>query len=165
MFEGNRDMSNRFVMPRRVEFVDTDMAGIVHFTAFFRYMETAEHEMFRSLGLSPGAGGREPHVGWPRVRCGFDFIKPLRFGDEAEVHIGVERIGAASIAYEAEIVRNGEIVARGHSTSACCEVGPGTQMTPVPVPVEVSEKLKQYLIPEPQPSVKGSQKSAGDHSK
>lgn len=158
-------MSDRFVMSRRVEFVDTDMAGIAHFTAFFRYMETAEHEMFRSLGLSLVAGEGEPRLGWPRVRCGFDFLKPLRFGDQAEVRIGVTRIGAASITYEAEIVRNGTTVARGHSTSACCEVGPGTQMRPVPVPVEVSEKLKQYLIPEPQPSVKGSQKSAGDHSK
>lgn len=158
-------MSNRFVMTRRVEFVDTDMAGIVHFTAFFRYMETAEHEMFRSLGLSLAAGGQAPHVGWPRVRCGFDFVKPLRFGDEAEVHIGVARIGAASITYEAEIVRNGEIVARGHSTSACCEVGPGTQMKPVPVPTEVGEKLRQHLIPEPQASVKESQKNAGDGSR
>ncbi len=29
----------RFVTTRRVEFIDTDMAGIVHFTNFFRYME------------------------------------------------------------------------------------------------------------------------------
>ena len=149
-------MSNRFVVPRRVEFVDTDMAGIVHFTAFFRYMETAEHEMFRSLGLSLVGEGHGPRLGWPRVCCGFDFFKALRFGDEVEVRIGVAQIGGASITYEAEIVRNGEVVARGHSTSACCEVGPGTQIKAVPVPAEVSEKLERYLISQSQVSGKKS---------
>ena len=145
-------MSHRFVLPRRVEFVDTDMAGIVHFTAFFRYMETAEHELFRSLGLSLVDRDREPGLGWPRVHCGFDFIKPLRFGDEVEIRMGVAQIGGTSITYEAEIVCGGEVVARGHSTSACCEVGPGGRMRPVPVPGDVGEKLKQYLLPEPQAS-------------
>jgi len=152
-------MSNRFVMPRRVEFVDTDMAGIVHFTAFFRYMETAEHEMFRSLGLSLVGEGHGPRLGWPRVCCGFDFLKALRFGDEVEVYIGVAQIGGTSITYEAEIVRNGEVVARGYSTSACCEVGPGTQIKAVPIPAEVSEKLKQYLISESQTRGKESRKN------
>ncbi len=45
-------MPQAFTTRRFVEFVDTDMAGIVHFSAFFRYMEAAEHELLRSLGLS-----------------------------------------------------------------------------------------------------------------
>ena len=44
-------MKNAFVTRRRVEFMDTDMAGIVHFATFFRYMETAEHELLRKLGI------------------------------------------------------------------------------------------------------------------
>jgi 4-hydroxybenzoyl-CoA thioesterase/acyl-CoA thioester hydrolase len=135
------------------------MAGIVHFTAFFRYMETAEHEMFRSLGLSLVGEGPGLRLGWPRVCCGFDFLKALRFGDEVEVHIGVASIGGASITYEAEVVRNGEIVARGHSTSACCEVGPGTQIKAVPIPAEVAEKLKRYSISESQAPGKKSRET------
>ena len=139
-------MSNRFTLSRRVEFSDTDMAGIVHFTAFFRYMETAEHEMFRSLGLSLIESKKHPHLGWPRVSCGFEFRSPLRFGDAIEVRIGVTLISEKSITYEADVVRDDKVVARGRSTSACCEVGPGTQMRPVPIPDEVSEKLQRYLI-------------------
>jgi acyl-CoA thioester hydrolase len=139
-------MSHRFVLSRRVEFSDTDMAGIVHFTAFFRYMETAEHEMFRSLGLSLIHSAAHPHLGWPRVACGFDFRSPLHFGDAIEIRIGVALISERSITYEADVVRDGQVVARGRSTSACCEVGPGQQMKPVPIPAEVSEKLQQYLI-------------------
>ena len=139
-------IDNRFVMPRRVEFADTDMAGIVHFAAFFRYMETAEHELFRSLGLTLVDMERDPHLGWPRVSCGFDFIRPLRFGDAFEVHIGVATISEKSVAYEVEVVHDGKTIARGHSTSACCEVGTGVKMRSVPIPAEVREKLQQYLI-------------------
>ena len=45
-------MPYEFRCRQRVEFADTDMAGIVHFSNFFRYMERAEHEFLRSLGLS-----------------------------------------------------------------------------------------------------------------
>lgn len=145
-------MNGRFVMPRRVEFVDTDMAGIVHFTAYFRYMETAEHELFRSLGLSLIDTEKDVHLGWPRVSCAFDYVRPLRFGDAIEVHIGVALISQKSITYEADIVRDGKVVARGHSTSACCEVGPGTQMRAAAIPAEVREKLQPYLISAPQKS-------------
>jgi len=139
-------MNNRFVMPRRVEFADTDMAGIVHFAAFFRYMETAEHELFRSLGLTLVDVERDPHLGWPRVSCGFDFIRPLRFGDDFEVHIRVANISEKSVAYEVEVVLEGKTIARGHSTSACCEVGTAVKLHSVPIPAEVRDKLQQYLI-------------------
>ena len=45
-------MATAFVTSRRVEFSDTDAAGIMHFVAFFRMMEQAEHELLRSVGLS-----------------------------------------------------------------------------------------------------------------
>ncbi|MEQ2009187.1 MAG: acyl-CoA thioesterase, partial [Limisphaerales bacterium] len=45
-------MASEFKALRRVEFSETDMAGIVHYSNFFKYMETAEHAFFRSLGFS-----------------------------------------------------------------------------------------------------------------
>ena len=141
-------MSERFCMSRRVEFMDTDMAGIVHFTAYFRYMETAEHELFRSLGLTIGVQDTTPHIGWPRVSCNFDYFGSLHFGEDFEVQIGVQRIGAKSITYEAEIVRDCKVLARGHSTSACCELGDDRKLHAVAVPTDTAEKLKRYLTPE-----------------
>ena len=41
-----------FTHQRQVEFAETDMAGIVHFANFFRWMESAEHAFLRSLGHS-----------------------------------------------------------------------------------------------------------------
>ena len=110
-------MKNGFVMQRRAEFMDTDMAGIVHFTAYFRYMETAEHELFRTLGLAAATQDDEHRLGWPRVSCGFDFKETLRFQDAFEVRLGVTNLSKRSITFAAEIVRDGIILARGHSTN------------------------------------------------
>lgn len=59
-------MPHDFKATRRVEFSDTDMAGIVHFSAFFRYFETVEHSFIRSLGFSVILPGMEPPMGFPR---------------------------------------------------------------------------------------------------
>jgi acyl-CoA thioesterase FadM len=75
----------------------------------------------------------------------------------------VAEIGRASITYEGEIIRRGEVVARGHSTSACCEVGPGCKMRAIPVPIEVSEKLRPYLVRMPQASRRASRANVEDH--
>ena len=44
-------MPHEFTASRTVEFHETDMAGIVHFSNFFRYMETTEHDFFRAQGV------------------------------------------------------------------------------------------------------------------
>lgn len=65
---------------RRVEFSETDMAGIAHFSSFIIYMEQAEHALLRSLGTSvfraserPSSEGRSnrtvlPETSSPRDR-------------------------------------------------------------------------------------------------
>ena len=58
-------MPYEFKVVRRVEFSDTDMAGIMHYSNFFRFMETAEHGFFRSLGFSIVTRGIEPPVDDP----------------------------------------------------------------------------------------------------
>ena len=47
-------MAHAFTMQRRVEFAETDMAGILHFSNYFRFMESVEHAFFRSLGRDSG---------------------------------------------------------------------------------------------------------------
>ena len=142
------DMQHAFVMKRRVEFMDTDMAGIVHFTAFFRYMETAEHELLRSLGLPITRLHRERGLGWPRVSCTFDYAGSLRFGDECEVRLGVTQIGKKSVTYAAQIVRDDQILAQGRSTCACCEIGKDGTLRSQQVPADIVEKLQPYLVSE-----------------
>lgn len=135
-----------FVTSRRVEFMDTDMAGIVHFTSYFRYMETAEHELFRHLGLPAATAGDDSRSGWPRVSCSFDFKDTLRFPDKFEVHLGVTKIDKQSVTYEAEIIRDQAILARGCSTSVYCNIDTTGRMHVIDIPKEIAQKLRKFLI-------------------
>lgn len=139
-----------FVFERRVEFCDTDMAGIVHFTAFFRYMEAAEHELLRSVGVGVQHRDGDRELGWPRVSCTFDFEAPMRFGDVAEVRIGLVEMGRRSLTYSAEVFCAGSLVARGRSTCACCELVQG-QVRAVAIPPAVRAALAPFLLERPAP--------------
>ena len=72
-------MAVRFQVEKRIEFSETDMAGIVHFSNFFRMMELAEHAFIRSLGFSVHMQVEQGEIGWPRVKVTCDYRKPLRF--------------------------------------------------------------------------------------
>jgi len=108
---------------RRVEFCETDMMGIVHFSNFFRYAESAETAFFKSLGVPIIDGG----VGWPRVHAEFDFKKPLRFEEEFEVELLVLERRPRSLVYGI-LIRNakGEEAARGKLVAACVRTDPVT---------------------------------------
>src|SRR5215211_8700388 len=93
-------MPFEFKMTRRVEFAETDMAGIVHFSNFFRMMEAAEHAFFRSLGFTIHGHEQGSTTGWPRVSATCDYLRPLRFEDEVEIHLLVAEVRNRSIRYQ-----------------------------------------------------------------
>jgi len=76
-------------LTRRVQFYETDAAGIVHFSWFFRYMEEAEHGLWRATGLSIARA--ELGVGFPRVAASFEYHRPLRFEDEVDLRVEINR--------------------------------------------------------------------------
>src|SRR5438105_3079704 len=93
-------MPYEFRMIHRVQFAETDMAGIVHFANFFRYMEVTEHAFLRSLGLSVHTQEEGRTLGWPRVHASCDYKAPLRFEEEVEVHLRVRTKKTKSLTYD-----------------------------------------------------------------
>lgn len=93
--------SPTFVTTRRVDFHETDAAGIMHFSNFYRWMEVCEHEWFRALGLpmmsTTAAGVR---LGWPRREASCSFLRPLRCGDVVRITALVSAVGETSVTYE-----------------------------------------------------------------
>ena len=73
---------------RRVEFGDTDMAGIMYFANFFRFMEVAETDFLHSLGLTVSWREGDQKCGFPRVSVACDFVRPARFEDVLTVAVG-----------------------------------------------------------------------------
>jgi YbgC/YbaW family acyl-CoA thioester hydrolase len=132
-----------FRITRRVEFHETDAAGIVHFSNFFRYMECAEVEFLRARGLSVKMPWEGEKIGLPRVSATCDFFKSIRFEEEFEIAVTIERLGTKSVTYGFEFWRLGEVIARGKVTSVCCRVGPEHELEPIPIPDRYRELLQR----------------------
>jgi YbgC/YbaW family acyl-CoA thioester hydrolase len=139
-------MAYEFKAMRRVEFSDTDMAGIMHYSNFFRFMETAEHGFYRSLGFSVVMKDRDPRLGWPRIHAECDYRKPLRFEDEVEIHLVVREKRTKAISYGFIFRRRAgegwEEVARGGLVIVCVSHQPGGGMTSVPIPEEITQRIE-----------------------
>jgi acyl-CoA thioester hydrolase len=125
----------QFVYRRRVEFAETDMAGIVHFSYFCRYMEEAEHAWFRSLGLKimqPLPDGSI--IGWPRVRASCVFVSPAFYEDQLDIGLRLARRGVKSLTMAFEIVRGADRIATGEVKTVCCQHPPGQPFHSIAIP-------------------------------
>lgn len=135
-------MTGPFRTRRRVEFGDTDMAGIAHFANFFRYMEVAETDFWHAVGLSvswlDGEGGR---YGLPRVSVACDYLKPAHFEDILDIDVRVERVGTKSLTLTFEFSRTGEPIARGRITSVFCRHTHDGRIDTLALPEEIRSKL------------------------
>lgn len=123
-----------------MQFHETDLAGLVHFSCFFRYMEEAEHALWRAAGLSIAPPGSE--IGWPRLATSFEFHRPLRFEDEFEVEIRVVEITERTIRYECRLARDGEKIATGSLAIICVSKRPPEPLRAIPIPPEIRARFK-----------------------
>jgi YbgC/YbaW family acyl-CoA thioester hydrolase len=136
---------HEFKLIRRVEFADTDMAGIMHFANFFRFMEAAEHAFFRSIGASIHAEIDGQTIGWPRVHASCDYKRPLRFEDEVEIHLRVREKREKSLTYDFVFRKAGEAedVARGCVTAVCVVIDPETRaIRAAPIPAVIADRIE-----------------------
>jgi 4-hydroxybenzoyl-CoA thioesterase/acyl-CoA thioester hydrolase len=136
-------MPSPFHTSRFVEFADTDMAGIMHFSAFFRYMEAAEHELLRSLGFSVYSVIDNDVVSFPRVAASCEFHSPAKCEDVLEIDVTVRRVGNKSVTYGFQFSQHGRDVATGEMTSVCCRVPHGEAPVSIPIPNSIADKLRQ----------------------
>ena len=133
------------ILQRRVEFHDTDQAGIIHFSNYFKYMDTAVAEFFRALGL-PGpltkywGGIAEDEFDWPYVGTSCQFKKPAKFDDLLQIHISVKRIGNKSMTFEIALQKESEELARGEILAVCCKTAGGHPRSHE-IPSEIRERI------------------------
>ena len=135
-------MSTPFRTQRLVEFSDTDMAGIMHFSAFFRYMEAAEHELLRSLGFSVYTEIDGVPISFPRVAASCEYHSPARCEEVLEIEVIVQRVGTKSVTYGFQFSHDGRDVATGEMASVCCRVEHGKPPVSMAIPEEIAVKLR-----------------------
>jgi YbgC/YbaW family acyl-CoA thioester hydrolase len=133
-------VTGAYVYDRRVQFAETDLAGIVHFSWYFRYIEEAEHALWRAAGLSISPPRAE--MGWPRVAAAFDFKHPLRFEELFQVAIRINTVSRRTVQYGCTIHRDQTVIGHGVLTAACVTREPDGTMRGMDVPEGLVERLK-----------------------
>ena len=136
---------------RRVEFSETDMAGIVHFSNFFRYMESAEHAFFRSFGHSVTLNEMDEMMGLPRGQASCDYRHPLRFEDEMEIQLSILELKNRSIRYGFRFLKllpdeTFVEVATGAMTVVCVQKSEKGVMKAVSLPTAIVQHLEEASL-------------------
>jgi YbgC/YbaW family acyl-CoA thioester hydrolase len=134
---------SEFRQRRRVQFSETDAAGIVHFANYFRYFEDAEHALWREAGLSIHPG--QSSIGWPRVAASCEYFRPLKFEQEFDVVVRITELTKRAITYGGTITRDGERVAAGSWKIACVAKLADGSMKSTEIPADVAERLNPSL--------------------
>lgn len=81
---------------RRIQFSETDAAGVVHFSRLATLVEEAEHDWFIACGVAPFSRD----FGWPRVEFHIRYHAPCSFGDEVEVMLSEFLWQNATLSYQ-----------------------------------------------------------------
>lgn len=139
-------MAAPFTVERRVEFCETDAAGIAHFSAFLLYMEQAEHALLRQLGSSVATPvGDGWHLSWPRVHVECDFRGAARFEDCLQIAVSLVKLGEKSVTYAFDFKLADKSIATGRVVAVCCRVHPLHPLESTPIPDAMRQKLAAYL--------------------
>jgi acyl-CoA thioester hydrolase len=138
-------MAEVFQHTRRVEFHETDIAGIAHFVSFFKYMEEAEHAFLRSLGTSVLTPTDDGKISFPRVSTSCDFIDSVTFEDVMDVDVRIARLGAKSVRYVHNFRHEGREIARGEMTSVCCRFVRDQRPRSIEIPADFRTLLQPFV--------------------
>ncbi|EAQ02828.1 Putative thioesterase [Pseudooceanicola batsensis HTCC2597] len=99
-------MTHRFQL--RVYYEDTDLAGIVYYANYLKFIERARSEWVRSLGIDQRAMKEDTGIVFAVRRIEADYLAPAQFDDELEVTTVTEMVTGARIVLKQEVLREAE---------------------------------------------------------
>lgn len=122
------------------------MAGLVHFSNLFKYMEIAERDFFEAAGLELIRTIPGELLGWPRARAECKFSAPLRFGETIDIHLAVQHIKDRSIDYRFRIFRRDPDggrtqAAKGHMSTIFARLCENGELRSLELPADLRERI------------------------
>jgi YbgC/YbaW family acyl-CoA thioester hydrolase len=136
-----RDM-RRFRVQERVRWSEVDASGIILWSAYTRFVERAETELFRAAGFPYATLWDRLDIWLPRVQFHLDYRSPARLDDLLDTGIWVARIGRSSIRFEFAVSEaGGEVVAEGYLVIVAISRADGRS---VDVPRPLADALAPY---------------------
>jgi acyl-CoA thioester hydrolase len=104
----------------RVRYAETDRMGLLHHANYFVYFEMGRTEMLRMRGISYREIEDAGHY-LVIIDIGCKFKRPAYYDDVLTIRTTVERVTHVKIVHRYEVIRDGVVLAEGHSTLACVD--------------------------------------------
>ncbi len=114
----------------RVYYEDTDMAGVVYYANYLRFIERGRTEALRDLGVDQTALKRDRGLVFVVRRLTIDYLAPALFDDLLEVRTRVTRLRGASLEMAQEVRRGDACLSRAAVTVACMDAAGRPQRRP-----------------------------------
>lgn len=96
--------------PLRVYYEDTDLAGIVYYANYLKFIERGRTEWVRGLGVDQGKLKSDTGVVFAVRRVEADYLAPARFDDELAVQTTVQAVGGARLVLKQDVTRAGDVL-------------------------------------------------------
>lgn len=126
-------------LPIRVYYEDTDLAGVVYYANYLRFIERGRTEALRVAGIDQSRMKAEQGLVFVVRRIEADYLSPARFDDLLEVETSVETLRGASVDMAQQVMRGGQCLFRARVGIACM----GTNGRPARLTPEVREAIKR----------------------
>src|SRR3954452_19405581 len=85
------------LFPLRVYFEDTDVAGIVYYANYLRFMERARSDMLRAIGVDQRAALEAGEGVYAVAEVSIRYRAPARLGDDLLIVTDISEVRAASV--------------------------------------------------------------------
>jgi acyl-CoA thioester hydrolase len=133
---------NSFNTSFRVTWVDTDAAGVVHYSNYFRFFERAEEEFYRHLGFD-FTNFKERGLWFPRVEASCQYKKPARYSDLLVVEVSVEDLKEKSVKLGFKVVneKSEDLLAFGYLVIVAADKQTGRATR---IPADIVDKLRLF---------------------
>ena len=132
---------DRFILPIRVYYEDTDTAGIVYYANYLKYIERARTELLRHAGVDQSALRAETGLAFAVKNCTLDYILPAKLDDQLEVRSHLIELKGASLTARQEVYREDTLLFTADVRCVCFEVETGR---PGRMPAEVRRALSIF---------------------
>jgi acyl-CoA thioester hydrolase len=114
----------------RVIYGDTDQMGVVYYANYLRFFESGRNEFIRAKGLRYRDFEEAHHLRLPVVDAGVSYRSPARYDDLLDVEVSLAQARRASARFEYRVLRDGAVLATGHTVHACVDLAGRVQRMP-----------------------------------
>ena len=128
-------------LPVRVYYEDTDLAGIVYYANYLKFIERGRSEWIAALGIDQMDLRARLGVVFAVRRVEADYLRPARFAEDLVVETRLSAVGGARIVLDQAVVRAGERIFQAEVTLVCLSEDGHAHRLPPEVRARLSVQL------------------------